>query len=183
MATICVLAPSRVALGTALHAAWQSGPFCLVMVQERDVFRSLILSKYMSKRLQFESILEQIPLFESMTAYERAALADGFDEVNYEDSARIIHEGEQGSSFYILLDGEAVATQTDANGEQQEVKAYVTGGYFGELALLRNEVRAASVTAVTDCSCIVLDKSSFERLLGPVHDILARNADNYAKHV
>ena len=63
------------------------------------------------------------------------------------------------------------------------MKRYGAGDYFGELALLNNDVRAASVVAVTDCDCILLDKSSFERLLGPVHAILARDAENYAKHV
>jgi cAMP-dependent protein kinase regulator len=89
----------------------------------------------------------------------------------------------QGHIFYILTEGDAVATQQDGNGAAVQVKAYASGDYFGELALLRNDARAASVSATSECKCISLDKASFERLLGPVHAILARDAENYAKHV
>jgi hypothetical protein len=39
------------------------------------------------------------------------------------------------------------------------------------------------VVAESGCKCIVLDQSAFERLLGPVRAILARDAENYARHV
>ena len=68
----------------------------------RDVFRTLILQKYMAQRMRFEQILETIPLLQSMNTYERAALADGFHEEPYEEGAAIITEGEHGSIFYLL---------------------------------------------------------------------------------
>ena len=150
---------------------------------ERDVFRKLILQGYMAKRSRFEKILEEIPLLKSMEKYERSVLADSFDERRFKAGDAVITEGDIGMTFYILLEGECVATQEDASKNTVEVKTYKAGDYFGELALLHNNVRAASVKANTDCACIALDKIAFERLLGPVRDILARDADNYAKHV
>ena len=66
-------------------------------------------------------------------------------------------------------------------GEKGEVQVleYASGDYFGELSLLRNQQRAANVKAVTPCVCVTLDRSCFERLLGPVLEILQRNAENY----
>jgi len=150
---------------------------------EREVFRTLVLVKYMAQRLRFEEIVAGIPLLSSMDQYERAALADACEEAPYPAGSHIICEGEFGQTFYILLEGSAVATQADEAGVECPVKSYASGEYFGELALLRNEVRAASVVAETDCRCIVLDKAAFERLLGPVRAILSRDADNYAKHI
>ena len=118
-----------------------------------------------------------------MQSYERTRLADNFDEQSFPAGSEIIREGDVGSSFYILTEGECQATQLDESGGQQAVRDYAAGEYFGELALLRDADRAASVRAITDCKCILLDKASFERLLGPVKEILARDADNYAKHV
>ena len=156
---------------------------CELFAIERDVFRKLILTGYMQKRARFENILENITLLKSMEKYERAVLADALDEQFFSAGAMIIQEGEVGMNFYILLEGECVATQEDASKNAVEVKSYTSGDYFGELALLHNDVRAASVKATSDCTCILLDKIAFERLLGPVREILARDADNYAKHI
>ena len=51
--------------------------------------------------------------------------------------------------------------------------------YFGELALLRNEPRAASVKAVTAVDLLALSRDKFVQLLGPLQDILAAHAAKY----
>ena len=150
---------------------------------EREVFRTLILSRYMLKRTHFEKILETVPLLQSMNQYERTVLADAFEETSFGAGDEIIHEGASGDAFYILLEGECSATQTDASSTTHEVKHYAAGEYFGELALIRDSYRQASVRAVTDCKVIALDKVAFEKLLGPVKEVLAADADKYPPHL
>ena len=53
------------------------------------------------------------------------------------------------------------------------------GMYFGELALLRDEPRAATVTAVSHLKCATIDRDCFMRLLGPLDEILKRNMEQY----
>lgn len=60
---------------------------------------------------------------------------------------------------------------------------YKAGDYFGELALLKNEPRAANVIAKTNLKCVSLDRNSFKRLLGPLDEILKRNIDAYKNYV
>lgn len=84
----------------------------------------------------------------------------------------------------MLVDGEAVASKTLEPGKPaQEVKKYKPGDYFGELALLKNEPRAANVIAKTKLKVVSLERNSFKRLLGPLDDILKRNMDSYINYL
>jgi cAMP-dependent protein kinase regulator len=66
---------------------------------------------------------------------------------------------------------------------QKPVMTYNKGDYFGELALLRGEPRAANVVATCDSKLIYLDRKSFSRLLGPLDQILKRNISNYMNYM
>jgi len=81
-----------------------------------------------------------------------------------------VSEGEVGQKFYIIEEGEAAA----AKGGVQ-VMSYGIGDYFGELALIRNQPRAATVTCKTFAKILSVDKASFNRLLN-VSDLLERSA-------
>ena len=67
-------------------------------------------------------------------------------------------------------------------GEDKSIMSYKAGMYFGELALLKDQPRAASILCNTDCNLMALDRYTFKRLLGPVEEILKRNAENYDKY-
>lgn len=54
--------------------------------------------------------------------------------------------------------------------------------YFGERALLMNDLRAASVIATSDVQVLSLERATFKRLLGPLDDILRRNMEQYKKY-
>jgi cAMP-dependent protein kinase regulator len=64
-----------------------------------------------------------------------------------------------------------------------EVFKYSSGDYFGELALLRNQTRAASIKAVSYLEVVALDRESFKRLIGPLEDILKRNESRYKDYL
>jgi len=66
------------------------------------------------------------------------------------------------------------------NEDPLEVFQFKAGDYFGELALLKNQKRAASIKATTSLDVVELDRDSFKRLCGPLEDILKRNEERYA---
>ena len=82
----------------------------------------------------------------------------------------------------MILSGEAVATK-NIDGKVQEVMNYKEGDYFGELALLKNEPRAANVIAKTKMKVVSLNRESFMRLLGPLEVILKRNLTSYMNYM
>jgi len=153
----------------------------VLWAMDRETFRTVILQMMSAKRMRFEALLETVPLLRSMDAYERTAVADAFEERSYAAGEVILTEAEQGDTFYLLVSGSAVATKAGPEGTKQLLE-YKGGDYFGELALLDNRPRAASVECVTDCVCVHLARPIFERLLGPVVHILKRNAENYKSY-
>ncbi len=122
----------------------------------------------------------------SLDRYERAKIADCLTSQSYADGSYIIRQGEAGDHFYLLEEGKAKATKAfpasasaQTSREPVDVFHYDVGSYFGELALLHAQPRAANVVAVGPCRCVCIDRASFTRLLGPMADILRRNMQNY----
>ncbi len=119
-----------------------------------------------------------------MSHYERSKLADAIKEEVYRPGDFIIKQGETGDVFYIVIEGSAKATKaTGSSGEATEVMKYNHGDYFGELALLKNEPRAANVVAETQLKVASLERHSFKRMLGPLEDIMKRNIEVYKNYV
>lgn len=118
-----------------------------------------------------------------MDPYERNKLSDAFKEENFAEEDVIIREGAQGDRFYVIVEGSAVATKIFGQGSKPvQVMEYKPGQYFGERALLTHEARAATITATSQVKCLTIGKESFERMLGPLEEILKRNMDAYQKH-
>ena len=95
----------------------------------------------------------------------------------------IIKEGDEGKELYFLVEGEAFASKVlEEGGAETEVKQYKSGDYFGELALINNDPRAANVKARTEVVCVTMDRHSVKRMFGPLDEILKRNMDLYVKY-
>lgn len=83
----------------------------------------------------------------------------------------IFSEGEVGDKFYIIIKGQAgvwVKVKEKETFVKKEVLVYNDGGSFGELALVDQKPRAASIIAKSECHVAVLDKSNYNRILSSV---------------
>jgi len=121
---------------------------------------------------------------ENLDKWERLTVADALEAVSFEDTEVVVTQGEPGNDFFIILEGTAVVTQFRNEGEDSvEVGRLGTSDYFGEVALLLDRPRAATVTANGPLKCVKLDRARFERVLGPCSDILKRNIQQYNSYV
>jgi len=127
---------------------------------DRDTFNHIVKEAAQKKRNRYDAFLSKVPLLASMDSYERSQLADALKSETFNDGMRIVMQGEVGHKFYIIEEGSAVATKGGV-----EVMSYGVGDYFGELALIRNQPRAATVMAKGCTKLLSLDSSSFKRLL------------------
>lgn len=146
-------------------------PHCTLWALDRVTFRRILMESTFARRRMYESFLEEVPLLSTLTPYERSKIADALETHKFEPGEIIIREGEPGHSFYLLEGGEACAFKGDPSNV---VKQYYKGDFFGELALLNDKPRAASVAASTEVKVASLGKSAFQRLLGPVESIMRR---------
>lgn len=138
---------------------------------DRVTFRRILMDSAFQKRKMYEGFLEEVPLLSSLKTYERAKIADALESTKFSAGEKIITEGEPGDNFYLLESGEAQAFKS---GVEKSVKEYTRGDYFGELALLDDKPRAASVVAKTDVKVAKLGRDGFKRLLGPVESLMRR---------
>ncbi|KAI8915982.1 cyclic nucleotide-binding-like protein [Gorgonomyces haynaldii] len=153
---------------------------CTLWALDRVTFRRILMENTNKKRRMYEEFLEEVSLLKSLEPYERHKIADALDTLTFNDGDVVIRQGDVGDAFYIIESGEAEVTQTDDNGVEHQMHGLKKGDYFGvELALLTDKPRKATITAKGRLKCASLGKKAFVRLLGPVVDIIKRNAANY----
>uniref|UniRef100_A0A3B3ZI65 cAMP-dependent protein kinase type II-alpha regulatory subunit n=1 Tax=Periophthalmus magnuspinnatus TaxID=409849 RepID=A0A3B3ZI65_9GOBI len=129
---------------------------------DRATFHRLIVKNNAKKRKMYEAFIECVPLLTSLEISERMKIVDVLGIRVFKDGDCIIKEN-----------------KTVQDGAEVEVARCTRGQYFGELALVTNKPRAASVYAVGEAKCLVIDIQAFERLLGPCMDIMKRNISQY----
>lgn len=123
-------------------------------------------------------ILKGVPLLAKLTDEELSRVADSLVVQSFEDVDYIIRQGEEGTRFFIINDGEVrCSCNVPGTGEEREIMRLGKSDFFGERALLKNEPRAANVVAVGYVDCLVLERSDFVNLLGPLEHILEREAE------
>ena len=107
-----------------------------------------------------EAFLEKVPIFQGVPSHEMVLLADLMQKKAFRPDTEIIAQGDIGDAFYIVMKGKAFASIEGVGA----VREYEARGYFGEIALLRDTERAATVTARTKVVCAVLSRFAFEKL-------------------
>ncbi|KAF7407117.1 hypothetical protein HZH66_001654 [Vespula vulgaris] len=150
---------------------------------DRDSYRRILMGSTIRKRKMYEEFLSRVSILESLDKWERLTVADALEPVAFDDGEMIVRQGEPGEDFYIIVEGTAVVLQQRSEGaeppEPAEVGRLGPSDYFGEIALLLDRPRAATVVARGPLKCVKLDRARFERVLGPCADILKRNITQY----
>jgi cGMP-dependent protein kinase len=144
---------------------------CTLMALDRDAFNSLLgpLSELLSHNMNMR-ILTSVKLFEKLNLDEKKKLSESFVVESFEADDVIVRQGDKGTTFYILKEGNTKVVIGD-----QVMGQLQAGSYFGEMALLNDEVRAASVIATERSICFSIDRDMFNSILGSLKDIIERD--------
>jgi CRP-like cAMP-binding protein len=115
--------------------------------------------------------LAHVEIFAALSDQERRELAEASRPSLYAAGETIVHEGDEGSSMFVMSRGEASVTLVGTDGE---VARLHKGTFFGEMSLLTGDRRSATVTAATDCELLEIDTDAFRRVVMPDPTLVER---------
>lgn len=151
---------------------------------DRATFNHIVQEASSKKRKHYSTILSKVEILAEIDPYEKEQLCDTLKEEEFPAGNYVVKQGEQGDRFYIIAEGRLIAEKRETpHADPKKVFEYKEGDYFGEIALVKNTVRQASIKAETDCRVVSIDRDAFKRLLGPMEEILQRNMEKYKKYL
>lgn len=115
----------------------------------------------MSDIKQTVGFLERVPLFQGLSARQLEPIARRMVERSYPAGAAIVTQGTGGEGFFVVVAGKAEAVRQRTDGSSAVVNAFGPMDFFGELALLDDGLRTASVVAQEPTTCLLLTRWDF----------------------
>ncbi len=121
-------------------------------------------------------LIQQVPLFSDLDKRELQGLASTMKERIFKSGDTIATEGQTGIGFFIIDDGEA---SVSVQGEERATLKH--GDYFGEVALIDDGARTATITAKTDLRCYGITSWEFRPLIAQNADLAWKMLQTMAK--
>ncbi|CAJ1442578.1 unnamed protein product [Effrenium voratum] len=150
---------------------------CVAWQLDRETFNYIVKDAASKQTGLHVPFLEKVGIFSLLDDYERSQLSDAMKSETYAKDEFVIRQGEEGHSFYVVEEGSLMVLKADDGSDPKEVTWYSGKDFFGELALLKDQPRTASVKVLSDTAKVLsLDRASFKRLLGPLQDMLLQKA-------
>ncbi|HEX9710548.1 MAG TPA: cyclic nucleotide-binding domain-containing protein, partial [Candidatus Thermoplasmatota archaeon] len=109
-------------------------------------------------------LLTKVPLFKGLETEELQRLASATESVSFRPGETIVEIGDTGKSLYVLVEG-SVQVLYPARSSDFELARLGPGDFFGEMALLNDKPRSATVKAVGTVRALKLDKDGFRRII------------------
>jgi diguanylate cyclase (GGDEF)-like protein len=109
--------------------------------------------------------LANSPLFSNMSQLEFNAITAFMERRSYKTGECVFHEGDEGEDMFVLLSGSLSAQKRQSDGTMRWMFNIVPGGFLGEMSIIMNEPRSATITAKEDSVLMVLQGIDFYRII------------------
>ncbi len=110
------------------------------------------------------AFLRESPLFGQLEDHKLRETVRHLQQTQFRAGRTIVSEGERGHHYYVISSGEAVVLHDEPDGSERVVVVLGPGDSFGEIALLNNITRTATVKALSKVSLFLIDKRAFDTL-------------------
>jgi CRP-like cAMP-binding protein len=121
-------------------------------------------------------LIQQVPLFSDLDKKDLQGLASSMKERTFEEGDTVASEGQTGVGFFIIDEGEATIS---VKGEERATLGH--GDYFGEVALIDDGARTATITAKTPLKCYGITSWEFRPLVEQNADLAWKMLQTMAK--
>ncbi|XP_069744324.1 cGMP-dependent protein kinase 2 [Narcine bancroftii] len=144
-----------------------------IWVLNRQVFQNIMMETAQARNKKYFNFLSSVSLLKDLPEEKLSKIVDCLEVDYYDKGDYIIREGEQGSTFFIIAKGKVCVTQTREGVEEpQEIKKLRAGEYFGEKALISEDLRSANIIADDDdTQCLVIDRDIFNQMVGTYEEL------------
>jgi len=121
-----------------------------------------------------ENTLSHVDFFANLDKKELQVLSKACQERHYSAGTKIISQGDTGVGLYVIKSGKVRIVQTNSAGAEEELGTYDAGDVLGEMSLLDDLPRSASVIAIDDVSALLLPIWEFRTVLQSHPDIAVK---------
>eukprot|EP00526_Cylindrotheca_closterium_P001874 CAMPEP_0113630432 /NCGR_PEP_ID=MMETSP0017_2-20120614/15810_1 /TAXON_ID=2856 /ORGANISM="Cylindrotheca closterium" /LENGTH=1129 /DNA_ID=CAMNT_0000540893 /DNA_START=45 /DNA_END=3434 /DNA_ORIENTATION=+ /assembly_acc=CAM_ASM_000147 len=153
-----------------------SNPTHLYRVDQKS-FRYIMQTKAQESEGEKMKLLQSIKFLKDFDKPDLERLCNCMVMRKFKVNEFIVTKGEVGNHFYIIRDGSVKITEIEAGGKKFDDVTLQPGGYFGERALITSEPRAANVIGKSAGSCFVIDRDTFEKVLGKFSKVISKSQD------
>lgn len=127
------------------------------------VLRYVNLADEVNENVKYSWLLRGMPIFDELSSPELDQLASWLEPESLGGGEVLFNEGDQGDKFYIVESGEVVISRI-IDDQEVEISRREPGEYFGEIALLQDRPRTATITASIDTHLLSLKSEHFQDL-------------------
>ncbi|CAJ1962601.1 unnamed protein product [Cylindrotheca closterium] len=153
-----------------------SNPTHLYRVDQKS-FRYIMQTKAQETEGEKMKLLQSIAFLKDFAKPDLERLCNCMVMRKFKPKESIVTKGEVGNDFYILKEGSVEITEIEAGGKRFDDITLKPGAYFGERALITSEPRAANVIGKSEGSCFVIDRDTFEKVLGKFSKVILKSQD------
>ena len=115
----------------------------------------------MASKKDIASFLARVPMFQGLTASQTQRLAGRFVRRSYASGVDIVTQGRGGAGLFVVVSGRAEVIRVRTDGTTAVLNVFGPTDFFGELALLDDAPRTASVVCTEETECLVLSQWEF----------------------
>lgn len=119
---------------------------------------------------QIAGFIAKIPLFMNLSPEEQFHVAGQFRQAGFKPGQNIIVQGDPGQSFYVILEGSVDVIIEDPSGMKTTIDTLRAGDSFGEIALIDNVPRTATIRAAEPLTALELARPYFETFVSQSQD-------------